>query len=85
MNSITTNICRWGNSRGIRLPKAFMELAGFEDNDEVSLIADGGAIIIKKVTTKKSPYPSLRERFLSYSGDYVPQEWDTGPLVGKEL
>lgn len=85
MNSINTNICRWGNSRGIRLPKAFLELAGFSDHDEVSLTAGNGTITIAKAEKEKRPYPSLLERFASYGGDYIPQEWDTGPSAGKEF
>lgn len=85
MNAITTNICRWGNSRGIRLPKAFLEMAGFGDKDEVSLTAGNGTITIAKVEKEKRPYPSLLERFASYDGDYTPQEWNTGPSVGKEI
>lgn len=84
---ISTKICRWGNSRGIRLPKAFLDLAGFKDDDEVSLAVDNGSIIIKKAVPMdgRRSYPSLVERFAAYEGDYVPTEWDTGPTVGKEL
>lgn len=87
MNTINTNICCWGNSRGIRLPKAILDIVGFKDDDEVSLTVDNGSIIIKKAApmSERRPYPSLAERFASYQGDYVPEEWDTGPAVGKEL
>ena len=85
MNSINTNICRWGNSRGIRLPKAFMEIAGLDDNDEVSLSVEDGIITIKKIVKEVPPYPSLLDRFASYHGDYIPEEWDTGPSAGKEF
>lgn len=87
MNTINTNICRWGNSRGIRLPKAILDIVGFKDDDEVSLTVDNGSIVIKKAVPigEQRPYPSLAERFASYQGDYVPEEWDTGPAVGKEL
>ena len=87
MNTINTNICRWGNSHGIRLPKAILDIVGFKDDDEVSLTVDDGSIVIKKAvsTGERRPYPSLAERFASYQGDHVPEEWDTGPAVGKEL
>lgn len=79
MNSINASICRWGNSYGVRLPKTFLELAGFGEHDEVSLTVGNGTITITKAEKETRPYPSLRERFASYDGDYLPQEWDTGP------
>ena len=87
MNTINTNICRWGNSRGIRLPKAILDIVGFKDDDEVSLTVDNGSIIIKKAApmSGRRPYPPLADLFSGYCGDYVPEEWDTGPAVGKEL
>lgn len=86
MDAISTNICRWGNSRGIRLPKAVLDIVGLNDDDEVTLTINGDSIIIrgaKKVT--KRNYPSLSERFSGYTGDYVPEEWDVGESVGKEI
>lgn len=62
-----------------------MEIAGLDDNDEVSLTIDHDAIIIRKIIPEKAPYPSLTERFASYHGDYIPKEWDTGPSAGKEF
>ncbi len=86
MNTITTNICRWGNSHGIRLPKTVLDIVGFRDDEEVSLIIDGDSIVIKKTEeNKRKPYPSLSERFAKYTGDYVPKEWDVGELKGKEI
>lgn len=86
MSTVHTNICRWGNSRGIRLPKAVLDLVGFGDNDEVSLTISDGAIIIKKaLPEQRKRYPSLAERFSGYTGDYAPKEWETGATVGKEV
>lgn len=87
MNTINASICRWGNSRGVRLPKAILDVLGLKDNDEVTLtIADDSIIIKKAVETRDGrTYPSLLERFSGYTGDYTPEEWDTGKAVGKEL
>lgn len=87
MNTVKTNICRWGNSRGVRLPKTILDIVGLKDDDEVSLTIDNGSIVIKKAVSmgERRPYPSLAERFASYDGDYVPKEWDTGSAAGKEL
>lgn len=87
MNTISTNICNWGNSRGIRLPKAILDLVGLGDNDEVTLTVNDDSIVIRKAVPerKRRTYPSLLERFADYNGDYVPEEWDTGKSVGKEV
>ena len=86
MSTVHTNICRWGNSQGIRLPKTVLDLVGLKDDDEVSLTISGGSIIIRKATEARGRnYPSLTERFSGYTGDYVPEEWDTGAAIGKEI
>ena len=87
MSTVSTNICTWGNSRGIRLPKTVLDLVGLSDNDEVTLTIDDDAIIIRKAVheRKRRSYPSLAERFAGYSGDYVPEEWDVGKSVGREV
>ena len=64
MNTINASICRWGNSRGVRLPKAVLDIVGLHDDDEVTLSIVKDAIVIKKaVKTTERSYPSLRERF----------------------
>ena len=86
MNTINASICRWGNSRGVRLPKAVLDIVGLHDDDEVTLSIVKDAIVIKKaVKTTERSYPSLRERFDTYAGDYVPEEWDVGKPMGREI
>lgn len=86
MSTIHTNICRWGNSRGVRLPKTVLDLVGLKDDDEVSLTINDDSIIIRKAREERGKnYPSLAERFSGYTGDYVPEEWETGAAVGKEI
>lgn len=86
MSTIHTNICRWGNSRGVRLPKTVLDLVGLKDDDEVSLTINDDSIIIRKAREECGKnYPSLAERFSGYTGDYVPKEWETGAAVGKEI
>lgn len=46
-------IQKWGNSQGIRIPKAFLEAVGMSENDAVELQRVDDAIIIKKLQTKK--------------------------------
>lgn len=86
MNAISTNICRWGNSRGIRLPRAVLDVVGLNDHDEVTLTISGDSIIIRSAKKgARRDYPSLSDRFSGYTGDDTPEEWDVGSPVGEEL
>ncbi|WP_416198345.1 AbrB/MazE/SpoVT family DNA-binding domain-containing protein [Sporanaerobacter sp.] len=71
-----TTIQKWGNSQGIRLPKAILEMVNLNENDTVKLKVEDG---------KAKNHISLKERIAEYGGDYQPQEWDTGYSVGKEV
>ena len=62
-------ITKWGNSQGIRLPKALLEKANLTDNDMVDLIAENGNIIIKKSKSKREHIP-LAKRL---------KDWDRQP------
>ena len=45
---MTTAIVKWGNSQGIRLPKAFLQNINIAENDTVDVLVENEAIIIKK-------------------------------------
>jgi antitoxin MazE len=75
-----TVIRRWGNSQGIRIPKAIMIQAGLEEDDLIKLEVEAGKIIIKPYREKLT----LRERMAAYDGDYKGEEWDTGLPTGDE-
>ncbi len=74
-------IQRWGNSQGIRIPKALLSSAAFSENDEVEILAFDNRIVIEHAQRHKS----LKERFKNYNGDYECSEWDTGSPVGREV
>ena len=46
-------IQKWGNSQGIRIPKAFLEALGMVENDLVELNRVDDNIVITKVKEKK--------------------------------
>lgn len=73
-----------GNSRGVRIPKAFLEQAGLRD--EVEMDVSGSQIVIRAVN---HPRAGWAEQFakMAYRGDdalghdslqdeYIPTEWD---------
>lgn len=41
-------IQKWGNSNGLRFPKALLDAIGLKENDRVELIQSADAITIKK-------------------------------------
>ena len=48
-----TRIQRWGNSLGLRIPKAFAEQAGVEAGSEGDLALDDGELIIRPAREPK--------------------------------
>ncbi|MDR1687880.1 MAG: AbrB/MazE/SpoVT family DNA-binding domain-containing protein [Clostridiales bacterium] len=63
---MTTTIVKWGNSRGIRLPKPFLENLNLKDNDVVDVFADSETIIIKKSLTDR--HKTLTQRLEEFYG-----------------
>lgn len=76
-------IQKWGNSQGIRIPKAFLDALGMSENDVVELDRVNDNIIIKKV--KKENNLTLDDIFKGYDGEYEAEEFDWGSPVGKEV
>ena len=81
-------IVRWGNSRGIRLPKTLLETVHLSDNDLVDVVADGSQIIIRKAVKKRSHVP-LSERLKNWNGTQYKtiaedDKWLVAESVGDE-
>lgn len=76
-------IQKWGNSQGIRIPKAFLDALGMSENDVVELDRVDDNIIIKKV--KKENNLTLDDIFKGYDGENAAEEFDWGSPVGKEV
>jgi antitoxin MazE len=83
-------IQKWGNSQGIRIPKAFLDALGMMENDTVELNRVDDNIVITKVSPQK--YNNLSERLEAFYNKpineiYVESETeiDTGNPVGSEV
>jgi mRNA interferase MazF len=61
-----TRIVKWGNSQGIRIPKAFLQSLQLEENDIVDLIFERDKIIISK--RKSGEHKTTKERLLDFYG-----------------
>ena len=79
---MSTQIVKWGNAQGIRIPKKIMEECGLRLNDPVNLRVIDGRIVIEKTFRHRS----LEERAAEYGGKLGPySEYDWGEPEGREV
>ena len=84
-----TTVVKWGNSHGIRLPKAFLNNINIVENDPVDIKLEDEKIVIKKIKIKE--HKTLKQRLFEFYGENYenivePQkEYDWGKPVGKEI
>ena len=62
--TIQTNIRRWGNSQGIRLPKEILAQMNLQENDTVGINVYDGKMTVEKVDKPK--YLNLQERLEAF-------------------
>lgn len=83
-------IQKWGNSNGLRIPKAFLDTLGLRENDRVELTQTEDSITIRKATA--APHRTLEERLVEFYGKPVQEigllqeeEVDWGKAEGREV
>lgn len=77
-------ISRWGNSQGIRIPKAYLEKLGLKVGDRVQIEVEGGKLVISPVRKEvRRPRLTVEELFEGTS-DYSEGEFPWG-REGKEV
>jgi len=77
----TTNIKKWGNSLAVRIPKHVADELRLDQNTEVDLEIDEGALHIKP---KSLPTYSLDQLLKNVSPENIHREMDTGTPQGRE-
>lgn len=80
--AMRTTIKKWGNSLAIRIPQELADEIGLEVGSEVELRVVNGELLIKRRRRKRYDRDEL---LASVPDDFEPEEWDTGPPVGKEV
>jgi antitoxin MazE len=70
---------KWGNSLGIRIPKAIAMKAGLEEGSEIDFDIEDDKIIIKR---KKQKLDDLLSKITS---DNIHKEVSTGDPEGREV
>ncbi len=78
-----TQIKKWGNSQGIRIPKHILTKLDLKTSDIMSLNVDKDKIILEKIKVPKRK--NIIELFDGYEDDYSLSEFDWGEAVGEEI
>lgn len=77
-----TRVQKWGNSLGLRIPKALAEEVGLHHNSSVELSLHDGKLVISPIV--KQPY-RLNELLSQVNEQNLHHEFDTGPATGGEV
>jgi len=77
---MVTQIAKWGNSLGLRLPKALAVEAQIEDGDTVDVSVQNGTIVIRPA----KPTYALEDLVARITRKNRHDETDWGAPVGRE-
>ena len=80
MQKTTTVLTRWGNSLGVRLPKALAKSAGLREGSSVDLSFEDKAVVVRRA----KPRYKLGELLKLITPENVHPETDWGEPVGRE-
>jgi antitoxin MazE len=81
-DAVQTKIQKWGNSLGLRIPRAFAAEAGVEAGAEVDLSIRDGDLVVKPARRVKY---RLTELVRKITAKNLHGEEDTGGPVGREV
>ena len=80
--AMIARVQKWGNSLGVRIPKAIAQDARIEDGASVELSVEEGRVVIAPVKKKKYTLKELVDRI---TPENMHGETDWGPPLGKEV
>lgn len=76
-----TRIVKWGNSLGLRIPKAFALQAHVEEGSTVDLAIDDGNLVVRPLRDVADDLQALVD---AITPDNMHEPLETGPPTGKE-
>lgn len=76
-----TKILKWGNSLGLRIPKAFAKEARVEEGSLVDVAVEDGELVVRALRSQRYDLESL-VRGIKTANLHEPV--DTGPARGRE-
>ncbi len=80
--NIETAIAKWGNSTGIRIPKAVAERAELHEGDAVEIAAEGPGVIIVRAVKRELRLADLVSR-ITPKNRHSEEDW--GARQGREI
>lgn len=77
---------KWGNSLGVRIPKAMADELSLSDGADVELVLSNGTIALRPVVPKRKRHKlsELLAAFDPKKHRHDEEDWDWAP-VGKEI
>jgi antitoxin MazE len=81
-DAVQTKIQRWGNSLGLRIPRALAADVGVEAGAEVDVSIRDGVLVVKPA---RRPRYRLEELIRKITAKNLHREVDTGNPVGREV
>jgi antitoxin MazE len=85
---VKVKVAKWGNSLGLRLPRAAVEAAGLKAGSEVDVTVEGQELRVKppsKVKTSKELLEEMLAEIDRLGPGHEPETVDWGPDVGSEI
>jgi len=73
-------LSKWGNSLGLRLPRALAQQIGASEGQKVNIVADGARLIIEPV----APRFSLKDLLVNVTPMSMREAFDWGEDEGRE-
>lgn len=86
MNAMKVKLAKWGNSLGLRLPKAVAEEVGLREDDELDVVVNGSELRLRP--RPRARLYSLKEMLAEMDRlgpQNRPELIDFGPDVGAEI
>ncbi len=80
-----TTIQKWGNSLGIRVPKAIAEQLHLEKGSEIEFEASNGVLTIRPIRRRRRSKYTLDQTLARFKGPYPHKGVFNDPPVGNEL
>ena len=78
---ILSQVVKWGNSQGVRVPRRLLKAVGINVNDNVAIVTKNNTIIIKLANKK-----TLSWYLEGYDSNNDRYDWgDLDELKGREL
>jgi antitoxin MazE len=79
---MTTRFQKWGNSLGVRIPKALADEAGIQAGTAVDVRIEDGCLVL---TPARRPVYKLKDLVARITAKNLHKETDFGPPTGKEV